>query len=341
MKIVYCALSAAALLAAACHKSEPAAGTAETLPAIDARIIEATTTDLPVHEEVVGTVQPALQATVSSKTTGRIIEMKAIPGVAVKQGELLAKVEAPQLEAALARAEAALENSRSEAERYRSLRDKGSVSQRDIDRVETQLRVATAERDQIRSQLDEAEIVAPFAGRITRRHLDTGDLVQPGAAVCRIEDPTRLRFEMHVAETLANRIELGRRFKVAVGPGGVETEGTVAEVSPAADTGSRTFLVKLDLPAGEKMLAGQFGRAFLPRGSRPAVVVAESALLQRGQLCYAAVVDAENLAHLRIVRTGQRSPEGVEILSGLEAGERILAEIPADFAGGTPVNPSL
>lgn len=340
MNIIHRVLPLAALLTAACHKNEPADRTAETLPAIDARVIETTTIDLPVHEEVVGTVQPALQATVSSKTTGRIIEMKAIPGVEVKQGELLAKVETPQLEAALARAEAGLENARGEAERYRSLRDKGSVSQRDIDRVETQLRVAVAERDQIRSQLDEAEIVAPFTGRITRRHLDTGDLVQPGTPVCRIEDPSRLRFEMHVAETLANRIELGRRFKVAVGPDGVETEGTVAEVSPAADTGSRTFLVKLDLPAGKKLPAGQFGRAFLPRGSRPAIVVPALALLQRGQLSYVAVVDAGNIAHLRIVRTGHEGPEGVEILSGIKEGERILAELPTDFAGGTPVEPT-
>jgi multidrug efflux pump subunit AcrA (membrane-fusion protein) len=88
------------------------------------------------------------------------------------------------------------------------------------------------------------------------------------------------------------------------------------------------------------MLAGQFGRAFLPRGSRPTVVVPETALLQRGQLCYAAVVDADHIAHLRIVRTGRRGPGGVEILAGLESGERILAEIPVDFVGGTPVNPA-
>lgn len=340
MKNICWALPFAALLATACHKKEASRPQAETPPPIDAKHIVVTTAEIPVREEVVGTVQPALQATVSSKTTGRIIEMKAIPGTSVTQGQLLAKVETPQLEAALARAEAGLENARSEAERYRSLRDKGSVSQRDIDRVETQLRVAVAERDQIRSQLDEAEIVAPFAGRITHRHLDTGDLVQPGTPVCRIEDPTRLRFEMHVAESLAKSIELGFRFDVSFESSGVLTEGTVAEISPAADTGSRTFLVKLDLPPGEQLLAGQFGRAFLPRGSRPAVVVPEAALLDRGQLRYVAVVDAGKVAHLRLVRTGGRGPDGVEILAGLEDGERILAEIPADFAGGTPVNPA-
>lgn len=340
MKIIHWALPLAALLATACQQQETSNAPARQAPPINAKVFTVTTMELPVSEEVVGTVQPALQATVSSKTTGRITEMMAIPGTSFAKGELLAKVETPQLEAALARAEAALDNARSEAERYRALRDKGSVSQREIDRVETQLRVATAERDQIGSQLDEAEIVAPFAGRITRRHLDTGDLVQPGTPVCRIEDPTRLRFEIHVAETLANGIESGQRFAIEAGSSGVATEGVVAEVSPAADPGSRTFLMKLDLPPGEKLLAGQFGRAFLPRGSRPAIIVPESAVLQRGQLHYVAVVDSRNISHLRLVRTGSRRPEGTEILAGLENGEKILADIPVDFAGGTPVNPA-
>jgi RND family efflux transporter MFP subunit len=336
----YPALLIAAILTSACHQSDaPDKAAAKPTP-IEARVITTAVVEQTVHEQVVGTVQPALQATVSSKTTGRIIEMTAVPGGTVTKDQILARIETPQLEAALVRAEAALANAKSEAERYRGLRDSGSVSQRDIDRVETTLQVATAERDQIKSQLDEADIKAPFAGRITHKIRDTGDLVLPGTPVCRIEDPTGLRFEINLGETLANHIALKQKFRVLIESSGLDIEGSVAEISPAADTGSRTFLIKLDLPAGQALLAGQFGRAFLPRAKRTAIVVPQTAVLQRGQMTYAAVLDDQGTAQLRIIRTGAPQTDGIEVLAGLAAGERILAEVPADFAGGTPVTPA-
>jgi multidrug efflux system membrane fusion protein len=270
--------------------------------------------------------------------TGRILEMHAVPGREVGAEELLARIETPQLEAALERAEAALANATSESERFKALRNSGSVSEREIDRVAAALRIATAERKQIQSRLDDATVRAPFGGRITRKMLDTGDLVQPGAAICHIEDPSGLRLEIHVAETLASQLKLGQAFGVRIGSADLDLQGTVAEISPAADSASRTFLVKLDLPKLGDLHAGQFGRALIPRGSRPALVVPAAALLERGQLTFVGVVDAGDIARLRIVRIGAALPEGTEVLAGLESGERILEEIPRDLASGTPVN---
>jgi RND family efflux transporter MFP subunit len=284
-------------------------------------------------------VQPELRATISAKVTGRILEIHAVPGQEVVADELLARIETPQLEAALERAEATLANATSESARYKTLRDSGSISEREIDRVDADLRIATAERNQIRSLLDDATVRAPFAGRITSKALDTGDLVQPGTAICRIEDPTRLRLEIHLAEALASGLKLGQTFGVRIDSAGLGLEGTVAEVAPAADSASRTFLVKLDLPDGKQALsAGQFGRALIPRGTRATLVVPPAAILTRGQLSYVAVVGADQLARLRIVRTGTNRDEGTEILAGLESGERIVAEIPRDLASGTPVH---
>jgi RND family efflux transporter MFP subunit len=326
-----------ALLFTACHRSETARQPTETPAAIHGRLIEIQEQELSIDEQLVGTVQPELQATVSSKVTGRILEMHAVPGQIVKQGDLLARIETPELQTALARAEAALANAASEAARFEKLKDSGSVSQREIERVQTTLKVATAERDQVRSQLDDADITAPFGGRITRKELDTGDLVQPGTPVCQIEDPSRLRFEMHAAENLASHLNLGDAFKVKVDASNLELVGTVAEISPSADPGSRTFLVKLDLPDEGELFAGQFGRAFVPRGTRSTLVIPVSAVLTRGQLHLSVVVDSQGIGHLRIIRIGAQRSEGLEILSGLAVGESILAEVPADFAGGTPI----
>jgi len=324
----------------ACHRPETPSEISGPPKPIAASVVKAAARQLPVYEKVMGTVQPELQATVSAKVLGRLVEMRAVPGMTVKQNERLAKIETPQLEAALKRAEAELANAASEAKRFRALRDSASVSKREIDRVEADLDIAAAERDRIRAQLDDAVIEAPFTGRITHKFKDTGDLVQPGTPICRIEQPDRLRFEMRVAESLAGRFSLGDEFKVRIEAAGAELTGTVAEISPAANPGSRTFLVKLDLPTARGLLAGQFGRALVPRDTKTAVVVPPEALLDRGQLTFVAVVDSENIARLRIVRTGAERPEGVEILAGLQAGERIVSPLPSGFLNGAPVRPS-
>ena len=323
-----------ALILSACHSSDEH-GSAPTPDPITGKVLTLKTIDLPIHEQVVGTVSPKLEATVSAKVTGRLLEMRATPGKFVEDGELLATIEAPQLKSALEHAEAALANAVAEDQRFRAAR--GSVSERDIDRAAATLRMATAERDRLQSQLDDATVRAPFAGRITRKERDTGDLVQSGTPVCHIEDPAKLRLDIHVAESLASKLQLGRQFDVHIESASLHLEGTVAEIAPAADRASRTFLVKLDLPPSDGLLAGQFGRALIPRGTKNALVVPPAALLTRGQLTYAAVLDGQNSATLRIVRTGASRPAGTEILAGLESGERILAEIPKDLRSGTPV----
>lgn len=321
-----------------CHRgSDSAANQTTPPPPVSGVVITLEPVDLPVREQVVGTVQPKLQATVSSKVTGRILQMLAIPGTRVEKDALLAEIEAPQLQAALDQAEASLANARAEAERFRALRSAGSVAQREIDRVETALRVATAEHERIRSSLADATVKAPFAGRITRKQADTGDLVQPGSPLCRIEDPSALRLEIDLAESLAQGLAVGTSFPVRLDSANLDLTGTVAEVSPAADLASRTFLVKLDLPPAKGVLAGQFGRALVARTSKPTLVVPPAALIQRGQLDCAGVVDEHGIARLRIVRTGATTAAGTEVLAGLAAGERILSPLPANFTDGSPV----
>ena len=100
-----------------------------------------------------------------------------------------------------------------------------------------------------------------------------------------------------------------------------------------------TVSIKLDLPPAKGLQAGQVGRAALGRGTKPTITVPAAALIQRGQLTYAGVVGPDQVARLRIVRTGSTTPAGVEILAGLETGEQIASPLPPDFTSGTPVTP--
>ena len=159
---------------------------------------------------------------------------------------------------------------------------------------------------------------------ITRRYMDAGDLATPAKPIFKIQDPAHLRLELHVAESLAGAIEMGQSFGVRIGSAGAEIEGAVSEMEPSGDPGSRTFMVKLDLPDTKNVRPGQFGRAYLPRGKREAILVPAEAVIDRGQLSLVFVDDGGKTV-LRIVRPGRRVGGDVEILSGLEAGDVIVA----------------
>jgi multidrug efflux pump subunit AcrA (membrane-fusion protein) len=131
-------------------------------------------------------------------------------------------------------------------------------------------------------------------------------------------------------------MKTGDKIRVTVDAAALDLEGVVVEISPSADAGSHTFLVKIDLPTNELLRVGQFGRAHLPRGSSRSLDVPESAVLTRGQMEVAFVLDREK-ARMRLVRGGRRDRGRVEILSGLEAGDVLLVTPGAGLREGDPV----
>jgi multidrug efflux system membrane fusion protein len=289
-----------------------------------------------VFEEVVGTVRPRKAAQVTAKVTGRLLEMTAIPGRKVKAGDLLAKLDVGELDAALARAEAALGQADRDLARFRSLRDSGAVALAEFEQAEARQRMANATVAETKTMVQNASVTAPFDGTVTRKFLEPGDLASPDRAIFAMEDSSLLQLEIHVAEAMAGSITLGSKFRVEVGGAGAEIEGCVSELSPSADVGSRTFLVKLDLPLHEPLRAGQFGRAFIPRGHRAALLVPSNALISRGQMDYVFTV-AQNVARLRIVSIGATREDSTEILAGLDGGETIVLSPSANLRDGQPL----
>lgn len=329
-------LPAAAFLALASCGGDHATAPVAALDPVSVETVLVEALEVPVFEEVVGTVRPRKEAQVSAKVTGRLLEMHAVPGMRVKAGEVLAKLEVGELEAALARAEAALVQADRDLARLRSLRDSGAIAVADYEQAESRQGMAAATVAETRTMVENATVTAPFDGTVTRKYLEPGDLGVPGRPIFAMEDPSLLRLEIHVGESLAGGLSLGAKFRVEVSGAGAELEGVVGELSPSADVGSRTFLAKLDLPPHEALRAGQFGRAFLPRGSRAGLLVPESAVTSRGQMDYAFVADG-GAARLRIVSIGRTRDGKTEILAGLDGGERVVVSPPPALRDGQPI----
>ncbi len=126
-----------------------------------------------------------------------------------------------------------------------------------------------------------------------------------------------------IPEALIDRLTMGAGLPVLVDAAGAELAGKVSEIAPSASAGSRTFLVKLDLPPAEKLRAGQFGRVRVPVRERPALLVAGDAVVRRGQIESVFVVDGGK-ARLRLVKTGRKMDGQIEILGGLSGGETVV-----------------
>lgn len=107
--------------------------------------------------------------------------------------------------------------------------------------------------------------------------------------------------------------------------GNVPLSGKVAQIVPAADPASRSFLVKVELPVDARLRSGLFGRARFSRGERSALLIPRTSLVERGQLQGVYVLDANQIAGLRYVTLGETAGDQIEVLSGLQDGERLVA----------------
>lgn len=326
----------AAILGCGCSRNEPAQTASETMPTATVRVGAVQIQPRLATEDVVGTVRPRLSAAVSSKISGVIQQMLVSPGQKVKKGELLVQLDAREIQARLDQARAIREQSQKDIQRFEILLKQSAVAQQEFDAAQARYRVAEATVTEANTTLGYASISAPFDGVVTIKHTDVGDLAAPGRSLLELEDPATLRFEADVPDALMSKIRLRDKLVVRLSPANAAVEGTVSEIAPAADTASRTFRVKLDLPASPDLRTGQFGRVAVPVAQVSALRVPSSAVSVRGQMEIAFVVTNHH-AVMRLVKTGKQLDGAVEIVSGLSSGEQLVLEGSDSLLDGQPV----
>ena len=315
---------AVALGPAACHRKEENPG-APALPPIPVSAAQAVSRPLWDEEEVVGSVEAAQRAVLSAKVTGVVDAVKVLPGAKVAHGETLATIDAREIKARLDSALAAQDQAQKDFGRIERLLQSGSSTRQEFDAASTRLRTADAAVSEAKTMLQYTSITAPFEGVITRKFVEVGDLATPGKPLLEIENSSLLQFHCEIPEALVDRVEMGSEMRVHVDAAGADLKGKVSEIAPSASAGSRTFLVKLDLPAAGKLRAGQFGRVSVPVRERPAILVPEGAVVRRGQIEGVFVIEG-GTARLRLVKTGRQMDGQIEVISGLSGGETVVVK---------------
>jgi RND family efflux transporter MFP subunit len=169
------------------------------------------------------------------------------------------------------------------------------------------------------------QLRAPFDGVVTERRVDVGAMASPGVPLLTVDRAGALRLEVTVDESLLAGLRQGAALPVRIPALGTEAiEGRVARIVPAADAASHSFLVKIDLPPSKDLRAGMYATAQIPTGTKQAILAPRSAIVLRGSLPCAYVLDVNGVAQLRYMTTGATHGNNVEILSGIAAGEKLV-----------------
>jgi RND family efflux transporter MFP subunit len=338
---------------ASCAKDQRVvASTPETVRNLP--IITAQTSELPDLLEAVGTVQAAQTSLLASQVMGTILEIRVREGDRVQRGQVVAVIDDAQPRAALERAAAAraaaqqevtatdsdLTLAESTLKRYQILYEQRIVSSQEFDEIKARQQSAHARRDLARARLEQANaemtqaqttldytrIGAPFDAVVTEKRADPGTLALPGMPIFTVEDVHRYRLEATVNESDLRYLRLGQQVPVMIEAlDHAEMKARVAQIVPAADSASRSFLVKIELPPDARLRSGLFGRAQFARGDRQSLVIPRTAVVVRGQLQGVFVLDQNQVASLRYIATGKSSATNVEVLSGLQRGDRVVA----------------
>jgi len=322
-------------LVAGCSRPAPLSTPAEKNAAVPVSTTVVVSESVPAAIEVPATVRPAERAVISARITGTIASLPWGLGQEVKAGDLLVALAAPEAEARVRQAQAQLAEAARATDRERILVTKGVNPSDNLRDAEDRLRFAQAGLAEAEALLAHASIRAPFAGVITEKPVLPGDLATPGLPLLTLESTNRLRAEGTIPEQAAVGLRLGSRISVALSDTGPAVDGTIEELSAAAEAVSRSVSLKIALPTGCAR-SGQFARMRVVLGQSDALLVPAAAVTHLGQMERAFVV-SDGRAVLRLVKAGRETDGRIEILSGLQAGEIVVLNPPVSLREGARV----
>lgn len=288
------------------------------------------------HEQT-GTLRYRRTVRVFAQEEGRVTALPKFEGDSVVAGETLVQLEDDLLRAELAKAQASSRQARLDLERIRGLIHKRAASEDELAQAQTAVQVAEADEQLLRTRLGYTRIQAPFAGVITERRVEPGDVVAKHAHLLTLADPASLQVAVPVSELLLPLIAEGDPVRIRIDAlGGAEHPGRILRIHPELDALTRQGTVELALdpiPAGAR--AGQFARVTLESAEVERLLVPFSAL-RRDRSGEFVFLLRDGKAVQTPVRSGLRIKDRVEIVEGLAGGEQVITR---GFLGLTPGKP--
>ncbi|MFU8837489.1 MAG: efflux RND transporter periplasmic adaptor subunit [Thiohalomonadaceae bacterium] len=280
-------------------------------------------------EQVVDALIEAVhQSTVSSQTSGRIVEVLVDVDDTVEKGDVLVRFRDLEQRANLRAAEARASEAKANFDRVKDLVERQLVPKAEFDRAEAALKSANAAVDQAREQLEHTVVRAPYSGIVMERHVQPGETASPGQRLMTGLSLESLRAIADVPQRHIDQVRKIARARITLPTqDGLSVGSTGLTFSPYADPVTHTFRVRVELPQGQYgIYPGMFVKVAFVVGEQQRLVVPASAVVYRGEVTAVYVVRDEQI-FFRQVRTGRVLEDGhVEVFAGLSEGEQLAID---------------
>ncbi len=276
-----------------------------------------------------GTVEALEDATISSETNGRILSILS-RGQSVLQGETIAQIDDRLIRSQYQSAQTAYELAVDSFNRLETLYADSIISTQDFNAVKAQRDQARAQLNQAEKQLDDANIEAPFNGRVEERFVRTGELITPGMPVVRLVNTDRVKINAGVPERFASDISTGTLVRVNFPSYSGQTYETVVSfIGNVVDSGTRTFPVEIEIENVDNRLKPEMVAdiRMQRRTIENAIIIPRTAVVRDENEVSVFIAREENgrkIAELVEVRTGRASGPLIEIVEGLSEGDEIV-----------------
>jgi membrane fusion protein (multidrug efflux system) len=302
-------------------------------PAAAARAIEVITTPVqPVawrdSIEALGTTGAKESVTITAKVTETVARVNFSDGDLAEAGQVLVDLTGRAEVAQLEESRAAFKEAQQQLDRQQGLVAAGTVARSQLDTQVAARDSARARMDAIRARLADRVITAPFDGVLGFRQVSPGTLVTPGTAIATLDDISVIKLDFSVPETFLGALAAGQQItaRSAAWPG-QDFAGVVTTVDSRIDPVTRSVQVRAEIPNAERRLRpGMLMTVQLFRPERQVLAIPELALMQIGSTAFVYRVDAEGMVEQVTVAIGARRRGEVEIVSGLQAGDRVIVE---------------
>src|SRR3954471_15451861 len=304
-----------------------------------------------------GTLQGFVQAPISARASGYLRRWYKDIGSRVEKGDLLAEIETPEIDQQLSQAMAARQQAASSlalasstVERWEALRKKDAVSQQELDerrsadaQARANLAAADANVERLRQMEGFKRVVAPFAGVITRRNVDVGDLIDAGGGAGRalflLAQTDPLRVYVNVPQSYAQLVKPGQQVTVTQAELRDQSfKGEIVRTAASIDAVTRTMQVEIALPnKDDALLPGAFVQVALPLPATGALTIPGNAVLFRAEGTQVALVGPDNKVTLRPIKVGRNFGTTIEVLEGVSPKDRLVLNPPDSLNNGDEV----
>lgn len=305
-----------------------------------------------------GEVTAKQTANISTRMMGYVTKIYVKPGDKVASGQLLVSISSDdilakkaQIQAMITEAEAAAKNAQRDYERFKTLRNQNSVSDKELENVALQntsmnakVQMARQQMNEVNAMLSYTNIRAPFSGVVTQKMVDEGSMANPGMPILTIEQNGELQVTASIPEIYIQYVKVGNVAKMELKSLGITIDGKVSELSPSAFRTGGQYSMKLaiDTKDKENIRPGMYVNILIPNKTgeniTSKIMLDKSSIVYRDQLTGVYVIDDQSQANLRWIRLGKTIGNQVEVLSGLSQNDKIVSKAEGKLYNGVKVS---